>query len=262
MIGAVQCLPYWQCFMEGQHELEAANVDRVLIKPNRDAVLRIQFARSSQLLGTDQLVRVPKGQSVHFFCNQKIELYCIPIVIEPTTIEQTKVPADQVEIALIADSILAHSAEIYMLNLRFGDSDELRQAWEQLVCARARYLANQQSTPAMPDSLVSKLNRFIDAKLAHPVTADDMAQHLELSKTQLLRWIKSQLNCTPCQYLIQRRLQRAKELLAQTQHSLVDIALQTGFASQAHFANTFKQSASHTPGAYRRMHQAKLLQAA
>ncbi len=253
---------HWQCFMEGQHELSAANFDRILIKPNRDAVLRVQFARTSQLLGTDQVVSLPKGQPLHFFCSQKIELLCVPVEAGEVGAALHEDKLQSAEIALIADSILAHSAEIYMLNLRLGDSDELRQAWEQLVCARVRRLANHERLLPLPDSLVSKLNRFIDAKLAHPLTVEDMAQHLELSKTQMLRWIKSQLQCTPCQYLIQRRVQRAKTMLAQTQQSLVDIALQTGFASQAHFANTFKANCSHTPGAFRRLHQAQLLHAA
>ncbi|MEL6325211.1 MAG: helix-turn-helix transcriptional regulator, partial [Pseudomonadota bacterium] len=58
---------------------------------------------------------------------------------------------------------------------------------------------------------------------------------------------------TPYQYVMRERLEEAKRLLRDTEWSLVDIAVATGFSSQSHFATTFKKSVKLTPLQYRRL---------
>ena len=55
----------------------------------------------------------------------------------------------------------------------------------------------------------------------------------------------------PHQYLLARRLTRARDLLRNSPLPLGDVALACGFASASHFANRFKQSLGCTPGEYR-----------
>ena len=55
----------------------------------------------------------------------------------------------------------------------------------------------------------------------------------------------------PHQYLLSRRLARARDLLRNSTLALGDVALACGFASASHFANRFKQSLGSTPGEYR-----------
>ena len=54
------------------------------------------------------------------------------------------------------------------------------------------------------------------------------------------------------QYLIHVRLCRAKDLLRDTDYNISDIALQTGFASAAHFAVAFREKFGTSPGEYRK----------
>jgi AraC family transcriptional regulator len=55
----------------------------------------------------------------------------------------------------------------------------------------------------------------------------------------------------PHQYLLARRLVRARELLRSTRLPFGDIALDCGFASASHFSNRFRQAIGATPGEYR-----------
>jgi AraC family transcriptional regulator len=55
----------------------------------------------------------------------------------------------------------------------------------------------------------------------------------------------------PHQYVLARRLSRARELLRSTSLPLGEIALACGFASASHFTNRFKQVLGGTPGEYR-----------
>jgi len=59
----------------------------------------------------------------------------------------------------------------------------------------------------------------------------------------------------PHQYLLARRLNRARELLRTTRLPFGDIALECGFASASHFSNRFKQTTGATAGEYRGVFQ-------
>ena len=54
------------------------------------------------------------------------------------------------------------------------------------------------------------------------------------------------------QYVLDRRIERAKELLRSTDMPVVDVALSTGFSSQGHLCNSFMRRTGISPAAYRR----------
>jgi AraC family transcriptional regulator len=57
---------------------------------------------------------------------------------------------------------------------------------------------------------------------------------------------------SPHQYILARRIERAKSMLRDPRHSIVDVALACGFSSQAHLSAMFKRSTGVTPGTYRK----------
>jgi AraC family transcriptional regulator len=57
---------------------------------------------------------------------------------------------------------------------------------------------------------------------------------------------------SPHRYLTARRIEIAKHLLERTHFSIAEIALETGFSSQAHFTNRFREHLELTPRQYRR----------
>jgi AraC family transcriptional regulator len=52
--------------------------------------------------------------------------------------------------------------------------------------------------------------------------------------------------------VLRRRIERAKQLLRDTELPVLQVALRTGFASQSHLSTAFKRATGSTPGAYRR----------
>jgi AraC family transcriptional regulator len=58
------------------------------------------------------------------------------------------------------------------------------------------------------------------------------------------------MGISPHQYLLQQRVERAKQLLKQRNLSIVDIAFQCGFNSQSHFTRCFRKWTGITPKAY------------
>ena len=73
-----------------------------------------------------------------------------------------------------------------------------------------------------------------------------------LSPFHFSRAFKQATGSAPHQFVIARRVRRAQLLLAAGSCSQAQIAYETGFASQSHFASTFRRVTGMTPGQYRR----------
>ena len=94
---------------------------------------------------------------------------------------------------------------------------------------------------------------LMEANLREPISQLELASYVGLSRRQLQRLFQRYLLCTPSRYYLQLRLQRARELLHQTDLSLVEISAQTGFVSSSHFSKSYKQFFGHAPSAERRL---------
>lgn len=80
----------------------------------------------------------------------------------------------------------------------------------------------------------------------------DLAAACKLSLSHFVRAFRQSTGLPPHRWLMQRRVEMSKELLADSQHSLADVALTSGFADQSHFTRMFSRVAGMTPGAWRR----------
>jgi AraC family transcriptional regulator len=101
----------------------------------------------------------------------------------------------------------------------------------------------------------AKLRRvldFIEAHLDRHVGLDDLAQAAGLSANHFLRVFKLATGDTPYHFLRARRLERARRLLAEGTMPLAELALECGFANQAHFTAAFSRELGISPGRYRR----------
>ena len=92
---------------------------------------------------------------------------------------------------------------------------------------------------------------MIEQQLAEPLNIGQLAAHCALSPYHFARMFRQSFGVPPHQYLLARRLARARDLLRNSAMGLGDIALTCGFASTSHFANRFKQTLGGTPGEYR-----------
>ena len=101
----------------------------------------------------------------------------------------------------------------------------------------------------------SKLKRvldFVEAHLDAHIGLDDLAAAAGLSANHFLRVFKLATGETPYHYLRSRRIERARELLAHDSMPLAELALECGFANQAHFTAAFSREIGISPGRYRR----------
>jgi len=92
---------------------------------------------------------------------------------------------------------------------------------------------------------------FIDAHLGERLTLLKIADELHLSPYHFAHVFKRTVGIAPHQYVMQRRLERARQLIAHTKLPIVTIALELGYANQSHFSEAFHRATGVTPLSYR-----------
>ncbi|TFH79493.1 AraC family transcriptional regulator [Pseudomonas kribbensis] len=101
-----------------------------------------------------------------------------------------------------------------------------------------------------PNSKLERAADFIRRHCTDLLSLDDICAAAELSPSYLIRAFKQHFGMTPHAFLVNQRIQFARECLRRGQ-LIADVALEAGFADQAHFQRAFKQHLAATPGQYR-----------
>jgi AraC family transcriptional regulator len=94
--------------------------------------------------------------------------------------------------------------------------------------------------------------QYIEEHFAHEISLSTLASLAQLSPYHFLRAFKESFGVTPHRYHVQKRIERAKELIADRNLSLLQIAIELGFAEASSFSLAFRKIAHMTPSAYRR----------
>jgi AraC family transcriptional regulator len=96
-----------------------------------------------------------------------------------------------------------------------------------------------------------KVLEYIEDHLDEDISLSDLAALLGISQFHFSRLFKQSIGLTPYQYLLQQRIERAKQLLKHTNQSIIDIAFLCGFNSHSHLTKQFRQITGVTPRNYR-----------
>ncbi|HEX8786275.1 MAG TPA: helix-turn-helix domain-containing protein [Telluria sp.] len=88
---------------------------------------------------------------------------------------------------------------------------------------------------------------LMEANIEEPLSTDEIAQLAGVSRRQLERLFKQYLGSLPSRYYLELRLQRARQLLRDTNYSIVQVGLMCGFSSGSHFSTAFGALFGNTP---------------
>jgi AraC-like DNA-binding protein len=96
---------------------------------------------------------------------------------------------------------------------------------------------------------VDRARQFLDAETTRVVSSSELEGVTGLTRYELARQFRAFVGTSPYRYSLMRRLASARRQIAQSR-PLVDVALETGFADQAHFTRRFTDAFGITPGQY------------
>lgn len=104
-----------------------------------------------------------------------------------------------------------------------------------------------------PDvELIEKVKDIFDADFDKQIDLRHVSKQLGVSTNHLIRLFKQHTDCTPAQYLTKIRIDKAKEMLKQSDTNILEIAYGTGYRSVSTFYKCFKEQTGHTPNEYRK----------
>ncbi len=93
--------------------------------------------------------------------------------------------------------------------------------------------------------------RVLDQRYDEPISLEELSREVALSPYYLIRAFRHVYRQTPHQYLVGKRIARAKELLRNSDLSITEICVEVGFESLGSFSTLFRKAAGISPKAYR-----------
>lgn len=129
---------------------------------------------------------------------------------------------------------------------------------EQFIIERVRKDTDRQYVPLRAQIGLShrgliRVAQIMEENIEKPLSLDSIARSTGLSRRQIERLFKRDLNCVPKRYYLEMRLRRARELLLQTAMPIMDITAACGFQSPPHFSKCYRHQFGHPPSAERKV---------
>ena len=103
----------------------------------------------------------------------------------------------------------------------------------------------------LSDRQFLRVTDYVNDCLTQQIKIKDLAELLGISQFHFSRLFKQTTGISPHQYVVQQRIELAKQLLSQENVSIADVALNCGFNSHSHLGKYFRQITGMTPKAYR-----------
>ncbi len=111
--------------------------------------------------------------------------------------------------------------------------------------------AEPEVVAAYDDSRLRVALEYLQSHLSEPDALQKVSERLCVSPRQCQRLFRVAMGCSPSEYLTELRLRRAATLLASTNLSVSEIALEVGYLSLSHFSRVFRERFGKTPRAFR-----------
>ncbi|XWW46628.1 chromate resistance protein [Fibrella sp. USSR17] len=156
---------------------------------------------------------------------------------------------------LLAQGMLIYDALYSWATYLQHEKHTQNPAESSLIEVMATYLASQKKarkrTPAWISELEALIQDHIDTNLN--ISLKGISEAVKMNPTYLSREFASYFdNLTFGEYIRKLRIEKAIQLLNESDHSLLDIAYLTGFSDQSHFTRVFKKIVGKSPLAYRK----------
>lgn len=121
-------------------------------------------------------------------------------------------------------------------------SRALKMEWENSI---------KNKSPKLKELIQAAVN-YINNNYERDISLTDISKYVFLSTSYFTRAFKEEMGVSPINYLLNVRVERAKELLRETDAKISDIALSVGFSNQQRFNDIFKKYTQKTPLQYRK----------
>ncbi|MBE6589152.1 MAG: helix-turn-helix domain-containing protein [Ruminococcaceae bacterium] len=127
------------------------------------------------------------------------------------------------------------------------------EAYSDLLLIMAEYIEKYDLMSNNEQTLAQVVRRYIDKNLSSKITLADLSWNLHCSTVTLTEHFKREFGITIMQYVTQKRMQMAEQMLLGSHASINEIASTCGFADVEYFSRTFKGIHGISPNRWRQM---------
>jgi AraC family transcriptional regulator len=204
------------------------------------------------------------GRELVWHQREKISEY-VNLKLNPQLLEQVAHENNLAESIILdhrvifQDPTILHVAQLLKEEVAHGGlaSALLVESLRNLLAVHL--LRNYQGKPAQPqvqqtalDSLkIKQIKDYIEDNIAEELAIAELAALVPMSQFHFARAFKATVGQSPHQYVVKRRMERAKVLLSVTGLPVAEVAYRVGFANQSHFTAQFRKIIGITPKQYR-----------
>lgn len=142
--------------------------------------------------------------------------------------------------------------QIYAEDLKSDKQDTLLVT-QSLINILFVYIARCKDIPLFSsgNAHYNKALRYINKHICDPITIQEIADHINISKAHLSRLFRDHAGETVFQYINRTKVERAKKMILNTDLPLIDIAITMGYQSRQSFFLSFKKETGISPQEYR-----------
>jgi len=132
-----------------------------------------------------------------------------------------------------------------------SDSVYAESVGQTLVMHVARLEPPRNTVNPLPKWRLKRVQEYVDTHLENSIRLADLATVAGLSRMHFAAQFRAATGHRPHDYVLQQRIECAKDILSSSDMPLVEVALAVGFQAQAHFSTVFKRLTDETPARWR-----------
>lgn len=152
---------------------------------------------------------------------------------------------------LLRDPLVGHLAQTLTEGAHARDPHYVESVARTVLLRLAALDVPRTGGCALPKWRLKRVQEHVEANLSGPISLADLADVAGLSRSYFAAQFRASTGCRPHDYVVEQRIDRAKAMLTGHETPIVEVALEVGFQTQAHFSTVFKRLTGTTPGRWR-----------
>ncbi len=230
---------------------------KVITCKNGVDALRMTVSQKPDLVITDVVMPEMDGITLLRKLKMNVDTSHIPVIILSG---KNKLQDRMLGIETGADAYLPKP--FYMNELKSTAanliSNRLRMKGKYSAVQHRKAVAAEVNIESSDDQFLNEITAIVNKNISNSeFNVEQLMKEMRVSKSKLHRKIKDLTGSTPAHFIMNIRMQHAKEKLAEKDANVSHIAYDVGFSSQTHFSTTFKSYFGYTPTDYLKQNKAK-----
>ncbi|MCD8511548.1 MAG: AraC family transcriptional regulator [Bacillus sp. (in: Bacteria)] len=152
--------------------------------------------------------------------------------------------------------LIKHVLKVYELAYKKDLIDNYYASYQAygFIMECQRYFKQFKQKENLPEYII-KASNYIKTHFAEPLSIEDIAASVNLSKYYFIKRFGETMNMTPGQFITKNRLEQAIHLLRNTELPIKEIAVKVGYGDDNYFNKAFRKVVGTSPGEFRKNKQ-------